>query len=135
MKILISCFDFGSRSSLFSQKARAAVVDLATQGHQVTVLTNSDYHYAGERVQRELPPSVRVLEVDCYAEIPDYDENILKWRKMIPSLLRMELQDGAYEIGWHLLPDAEGNLLWRGPFGPTSRRCPIRGALSSSPQW
>lgn len=135
MKILITCFDFGSPTSLFSQKARAAVADLAAHGHQVTVLTNSDYHYAGEHVHREIPPSVRVLEMDCYAEIPDMDETFLKWKKMVPKLLCMELQDGNYEKGWHLLPDADGKLIWCGSFSPMSRRCPMTGPLATSLQW
>lgn len=135
MKILITCFDFGSPAASFSQKARAAVADLPAQGHQVTVLTNSDYRYAGENVHREIPSSVRVLEIDCYAEIPDEDENIHEWRKMVPGLLCMELQDGGYDKGWHLLADAEGNLLWCGPFVPSSPRCPVTGPLSPSLRW
>lgn len=127
MNILISCYDFGAPAALVSQQARSAVLELVRQGHAVTVLTNSDYRYAGEDIHAAISPLVRVLEIDCYAEIAEPDENLLLWNKMIPGVLYQELQDGDYEKAWHICASRDDSLLlWIGPFSKASHCCPMR---------
>lgn len=102
MRILLSCYSFGANRGSEAGVGWNVARGMALRGHQVTVLTTSEFSKQNKEAIQSENLKVTLKEEDCGITHFPSSHSYAKWQRHIGPTIRQELSTCTYDVIHHV---------------------------------